>query len=266
MLDRVKTGIRDSLPRGLQVPLKYWFSKFRGDLEREMSLLPDLLSVNGRFVDVGANRGVYAYASARLCGHVELFEPNPHCAVVLRAFAESRPNTRVHNVALSDHQGSAIRQVPVDEAGIDHDSSATIEESPTCCSREYTVRLATLDSFHLSDVELIKIDVEGHESRVVHGASKTISSQMPALLIEIEQRHLRCPIADVFQQLIELGYDGFFMGTNGALQPLSEFNSKTHQAVANLGGIDGCYTNNFLFLHRMRLLSGEYRKLVEPIR
>jgi FkbM family methyltransferase len=262
MLNTLKLGVRDSFPKRFQVPIKYWYSKFRKDLEREMKLLPKLLRGDGRFIDVGANRGVYAYVAEKLCQHVELFEPNPYCADVLNSFAENRPNIRVYNVALSDRQGAATLQVPVDEVGVEHDSSATIERILSGCVRKHCVELATLDSFGFRDVKLIKIDVEGHESKVVYGAAQTISSQKPALLIEIEQRHLEQPLAHVFKQVQDFGYAGFFLGLNCALYPLSEFEAARHQAVTNLGSRRHYYINNFLFLHRIRLAAGQYSSIV----
>ena len=42
-----------------------------------------------------------------------------------------------------------------------------------------------LDSFNFSTVDLIKIDVEGHEHQVVNGALKTIQRCRPAIVVEI---------------------------------------------------------------------------------
>jgi hypothetical protein len=169
---------------------------------------------------------------------------------------------RVHAVALSDQQGVADLQVPVDAAGIEHDSSATIEKIAIDGFRTHRVQMTTLDSFQFRDVEFIKIDVEGHESRVVDGAAETIKSQMPAMLIEIEQRHIERPISEVFKQVLNFGYEGFFLGLDGRLRPLSEFDPVAHQSVSHLGGRRGCYVNNFLFLNCKRLSAGEYKSLI----
>ena len=47
------------------------------------------------------------------------------------------------------------------------------------------VRLVTLDSFNLSNISLIKIDVEGMEIDVLRGATETIKNNRPALYIEM---------------------------------------------------------------------------------
>lgn len=260
MLRTLKTAIRDALPRRYQVPLKFWYSKLRGDLEDEMALLPKLLNPSDRVIDIGANRGVYAYPLARLGARVELFEPNPACAQILASWAAQKPNVSLHVVALSDHEGSAVLQIPVDATGVEHDASASIEKSGSGEFREQVVPLVTLDSFQFRQVALIKIDVEGHEFRVVEGSQKTIASDKPALLIEIEQRHNSRPITEVFQRVTDFGYVGFFM-SQGHLRPLTEFDVSAHQTPGNLGGKSGAYINNFLFLHHSRLARGEYSRL-----
>lgn len=262
MLINLKTKIRDLLPKRLQVPIKYWYCKVSQNLEEELNLLPKLVRSSGRAVDVGANRGVYAYRLSRLCAHVELFEPNPHCAAVLNAFALSRSNVRLHVIALSDQSGFADLRVPVDYEGVEHDSSATIERAVTCDFRSHRVRLNTLDSYEFNDIDFIKIDVEGHESRVIAGASETIRAQMPALLIEIEQRHCERPIKDIFEQVQGYGYEGFFLDAGGALRRLRDFNLAKHQVVANLFGRRTYYINNFLFLHSKKLQAGEYESVI----
>jgi hypothetical protein len=123
------------------------------------------------------------------------------------------------------------------------------------------VPLQTLDSYRFEGVSLIKIDVEGHEYSVIEGAAKTITSSRPALLIEIEQRHIHRPIADVFEKIRGFCYQGFFMGVLG-LTSLEEFDVARHQSMENFGTEKAPYINNFLFLHRDRLKDGEYSALL----
>jgi hypothetical protein len=46
------------------------------------------------------------------------------------------------------------------------------------------VETCTLDSFGFTEVDLLKIDVEGHEMAVLAGARETISRCLPWLIIE----------------------------------------------------------------------------------
>ena len=50
------------------------------------------------------------------------------------------------------------------------------------------IPLKTLDSFNFSDVDLIKIDVEGYEQDILLGALETIEKNRPVLVIE-QQKH-----------------------------------------------------------------------------
>ena len=256
----LKSVIRDALPRRYQVPLKFWYNKLRDDLEDEMALLPKLLKPSDTVIDIGANRGVYAYSLARIGARVELFEPNPACAQILASWAAPRPNVNLHRVALSDHEGSAQLQIPVDEAGVEHDSSASIERSDSGQFREHVVPFATLDSFQFPQVALIKIDVEGHELSVVKGAQKTIASNKPALLIEIERRHVNHPFSSTFNLLQDEGYRSFFFDAM-ILRPIDEFDVDRDQRLGDLGIHNTRYINNFLFLHETHLGNGGYAQL-----
>lgn len=260
MLSTLKSAIRDALPRRYQVPLKFWYSKLRGDLEDEMVLLPKLLKPSEIVIDIGANRGVYAYTLARIGARVELFEPNPVCAQILASWAAQWPNVNLHSVALSDHEGSAELQIPVDDAGVEHDASASIEKSDSGQFREQVVPLATLDSFQFLQVALIKIDVEGHEFSVVQGAQKTIASDKPALLIEIERRHVNHSFSATFNFLQGEGYRSFFFDA-GILRPIDEFDVDRDQRLDNLGMHNSRYINNFLFLHETHIGNGSYAQL-----
>lgn len=252
---------RDLLPKHYQVPVKYWYCWLRGALEDEMKLLELLVRSHDLVVDVGGNRGIYAYQFWRLGARVEVFEPNPACSRVLSAWAAGKAGVNVHSVALSSHSGSANLHIPIDESGIEHDSSASIENTGFGRSHDEWVPLQTRDSFGFEDVSLIKIDVEGHEYSVIEGAGATLAASRPALLVEIEQRHANRPIGEVFAKIKGYGYQGYFIGVDG-MAALESFDVARHQSMEHFGTSKGEYINNFLFLHRDRLADGEYAPLV----
>ncbi len=257
----LKGVVRDMLPLRLQVPIKYHYGRLRQELEPEMALLPALVAAGDRVIDVGGNRGTYAYRLATLGARVEVFEPNPICLRVLRDWAEHRGAVNVHAVALSASNGTAELAIPIDEAGVEHDASASIEHGVGTDVRLETVPIATLDSFGFRDASLIKIDVEGHELSVIEGGLETIAASSPALLIEIEQRHLSKPIEESFARITQLGYDGFFLDS-GKLVPLAEFDLNRHQVIADFENKIAQYFNNFLFLSSRKISSGQYRNVV----
>lgn len=261
MIKGLTTLVRDMLPIRYQVPAKYWYGSLRGGLEEEMRFLPSLVAQGDRVIDIGGNRGIYAYLLWRLGARVEVFEPNPTCFAVLESWATGKPSVHLHSVALSNCSGSASLHIPVDEAGVEHDASASIENAGLAQTRDQLVSLQTLDSYHFEGLSLIKIDVEGHEYSVIEGATTTIASSKPALLIEIEQRHIDRPIADVFQKILGFGYKGFFLGESG-LTPLARFDVARHQSMENFGISNEPYINNFLFLHETRIENGEYGDLI----
>jgi FkbM family methyltransferase len=261
MWSKLKEMGRDLIPKRYQVPVKYWYCWVCGTLEDEMKLLEFLVRRHDLVVDVGGNRGMYTYQFWKLGARVEVFEPNPACARVLSAWALGKSGVNVHSVALSSHAGSANLHIPIDESGIEHDSSASIENTGFAHSHDELVPLQTLDSFGLEDVSLIKIDVEGHEYRVIEGAGATLAASRPALLVEIEQRHTSRPIAEVFEKIKGYGYQGYFISMN-AMTALEKFDVARHQSMEHFGTGKGEYINNFLFLHRDRLANVEPAPLV----
>jgi hypothetical protein len=64
------------------------------------------------------------------------------------------------------------------------------------------VEVRPIDEFAVTDLDFMKVDVEGHEVEVLQGALETIKQCRPALFIEIGQVRLKS-IADI---LIPIGY------------------------------------------------------------
>lgn len=228
-------------PLRYQLPLRFQYERLIGRLEPEMDILDQLLSSKKLVVDVGANVGLFSYFLAKMGKDVEAFEPLPECANAIDAYRSSR--IRVHNVALSSKPGTLKLYTPLIN-GIPYpgNSSFTAVEGPHE-SREVPVQ--TLDQYHYEKVCLIKIDVEGHELDVLKGATQTLGRERPVLLVEIEQRHLQVPMAEVFAYVLEQRYNGFFL-VSGKLMPLSGFVYEEHQDVGDIDSPD--YINNFIFL------------------
>ena len=120
LLQKLKSSARDLLPARLQVPAKYWFSRFNGTAEPEMAMLPALVRAGDRVIDIGGNRGIYAYRLAKLGARIDVFEPNPTCLAVLHPWAASVPGVTIHATALSSHSGEATLHIPRDASGVEH--------------------------------------------------------------------------------------------------------------------------------------------------
>jgi FkbM family methyltransferase len=222
-----------------------------------MNLLRLIVAADDSVVDVGGNRGIYAYKFWRLGARVEVFEPNPICFRVLTAWCVNKRSVNVHAIALSSCLGHASLHIPIDETGVEHDASASIESTGFLQARDEIVALQTLDSYCFDEVKFIKIDVEGHEAKVISGATNTIILAKPAILVEIEQRHCDFPISNTFNQIRALGYKGFFLRGN-VIVSLDDFDVEKDQAIVNLDTYKELYINNFLFLPQSKLDGGEY--------
>ncbi len=261
MRKSLKGQLRDLLPENLQVPVKFMLNQVFGQLEREVQLLRYLAKSGDSVIDIGGNRGVYAYAFWRLGFQVDVFEPNPLCAKIISAWG-GKKNIRVHEVALSDQVGFSKLHIPVDVSGVEHDASASLEHNDFEQSHDIKVKLTTLDSFKYTDVSLIKIDVEGHETAVLQGAEQTILMSKPALLIEIEQRHNCRNISEIFDRIKDWDYQGYYL-KDKKLYALHEFVLERDQVSSHMGVSNVIYINNFLFLHRVRISEGRYNALFQ---
>ena len=178
----VEDRIKNLLPARLYYPYK--ISRELRGVEPEVAMLRELVPGGCTAIDVGANRGYYSWALAGVAGTVEAFEPNP----VLARFAQAKlgKRARLHEVALSDHEGVATLYVPRRASGSSLHIIGNLD-NVYAHDRvdEIQVRLATLDSYGFENVGFLKIDVEGSEMEVLAGARETIRINRPNMLIEL---------------------------------------------------------------------------------
>ena len=260
----IKSVINNALYK--LAPNVYW--KRRLDLlrrvsgEPELRYLPILCDVGKQSVDVGADDGLYAVRMAALSQHCTAFEARPQKAALLQELVNTNGlNITVCSVALSDIAGTATLRILDKDGGRSTIEDANDLDDPDQSSRrELTVCTKTLDSYKLSHVGCIKIDVEGHESAVLTGSRETLKREMPNLIIEAEERHKPGAVKDVFGFLASLGYAGYFI-LEGKLTSTLSFDVDKHQNPANIGGWKsgyirhGVYVNNFIFVSTNNLSS-----------
>lgn len=173
-------------------------------------------------VDAGANIGCITALLSRWAGpggRVFSFEPAPETFDLLERAVRRLALTNVETIraALSDQPGFAELRVPAGREGIENLYEATLEglpndARPARAIRVRTVRLDDVVNRWAGEISFIKIDVEGHEEKVLRGGLETLRRHRPALLIEIDG-NLDDPSSSagrVCQTLGQMGYRPYF--------------------------------------------------------
>jgi FkbM family methyltransferase len=163
-----------------------------------MRFMQDYLRPGDRFIDVGANVGLYSLLARSVVGptgRVDAFEPG---TAVLPRLEESLrlnqlENVVVHRVGL----GEAAGQVVFDSTGDDCTAHVApgaipgVHDSPNACqhdaSQHDAIQIVRLDEY-LPDVSyaMAKFDIEGYEPFAIRGASRFLDrGNPPVMLIEM---------------------------------------------------------------------------------
>ena len=223
--------------------MRYRTGKERRRGEAEVALLPFLADPGRVSLDIGANKGVYAWLLRACSRKVYAFEPNPKMFRFLRRIESER--IAVSNVALSDRSGTAPLRVPRHRRGGFSNQGASLSDVKVPDDfMGVSVETRRLDDLEIADVGFIKIDVEGFEQAVLEGARETIARDRPSLLIEMEEAHTKRPIEDAVAAVEALGYRGLFMH-RGVLRPTDAFDGDRHHRKAESRAD---YVFNFVFL------------------
>ncbi|MGG5890435.1 FkbM family methyltransferase [Falsiroseomonas sp. HC035] len=199
----------------------YHLARERRRGEQEIRLVPVLADRSRVSLDIGANKGVWSEALRPHSSSVHAFEPNPKIHEVLRRGIGS--GVTVHDIALSDTSGSAELRVPRHRSGgySNQGASLSTEKIGAAEYGSVVVDARRLDDLDLGEVGFIKIDVEGFELAVVEGARETLRRHRPNMVIEIEEKHTRRPIAELLGAVCAHGYQAFALD-RGVLRRTSQ--------------------------------------------
>jgi FkbM family methyltransferase len=184
---------------------------FRG-YERHPSYIPKRGNI---VIDVGAFIGLYSLKAAKLGALVIAVEPNPV------SFAGLCENIKLNNfgniipinIALSDHEGLGYLNI-VDKRmpfSIAHISRA---DMPNVVRIKLTTLDSLIESLGLSRVDIMKVDVEGHELEVLKGCQNSLRKKLISKLIVEVHTPVRVRLLGITQLLKSYRYkiDGIFEG------------------------------------------------------
>ena len=179
----------------------------------EFAFLDRTLRRGMTFVDVGANDGLYTLFAARRVGsrgRVVAVEPSSRERGNLeRNLALNRlKNVTVVPAALAAEAGRADLQIAPAVHGGHNTLGGFAHEGVTAIAAE-PVAVETLDAvaqrLALGKVDVIKIDVEGAEVKVLAGGRELLKAWRPVLLIEANEQALRKQATSTEEMLALLG-------------------------------------------------------------
>lgn len=186
--------------------------------------LADRIAPSARMVvDVGANLGNWTtmFAQRMRCpGQAVLFEPNPEAAERLEQMAWPNPGLQVDVLrkAVGDTPGTAAFFA---EEGFGETSSLVQSHSLTQ-ARKLHVPVTTLDNematCGIDRIDMLKIDAEGYDLRVLQGAAGLLRGQrVGAVQFEYNAPWAAAgsTLCQAFQFLEEMGYAVFLLKLGG---------------------------------------------------
>lgn len=197
-------------------------------------------------IDVGAYFGLFSIIAALGggVGRVIAIEPNPNTLPKLRhniQLNKMSSKIEVEGKACGEHRDFLPLMIPKDRKT---SSGAQMEESHLNEKSDWEkagiVEVVPLDDFlqthQISSVAAIKIDAEGFELKVLHGAKEILRHSHPVIIVEILDFNLYLKVTDFLQQF------GYLSG-----KPLDGYSlSYEHQ-----NGVDNIeIARNYLFTHQ----------------
>jgi FkbM family methyltransferase len=212
----------------------------------------------GTIIEVGANKGsMTLHFSVWEQQKVVAFEPFPPIFEILsetltEGFRGKIPDrVRLIQAAVGEKPGQAKLRVPKTEHGIIDEWASlakTFEGMEGVEYEEVDVPVWTIDALDIADVTNIKIDAEGYEIEVLHGAHRTLQKCRPVLSVECEERHRRGTTWYVPGFMRALDYNGFWYDyRTNEFWPISKFDRDKMQ-VAGSSPRDYTYGEPYIFL------------------
>jgi FkbM family methyltransferase len=168
------------------------YSSWEGHL---VNLYYNLITENNIVIDIGANIGYHSVHFGKLVGssgRVFSFEPQKLIYDILSTNILKNGLSNIitqYNFGLSSKKQtkylSNIKDMTYNNGMVNFGGVQLNDE----ITGGPIINVESLDNIFTGNVNFIKIDIEGMESEVIKGATKTIKNSLPIILIEISKNH-----------------------------------------------------------------------------
>ena len=213
-------------PMGPYIYVRWWDYVERGCAigtweRRYMELFCSKIKEGDVVVDVGAYIGIFSLLASERVGDkgcVYAFEPVPRSYERLMRNLEINKvkNVKAYNLGLSDRNESLPVYIPKEipaEASLCQSSATEFSKGTNMQKEVIKVSLKPFDQFSeeegLNHVDVVKIDVEGAELKVLKGMKKVLKSDNLKLFVEISPQLIEL-MGGTVQELIKLLSDSGF--------------------------------------------------------
>ncbi len=133
--------------------------------------------------DVGANIGKYSVLVKDVFGEqarVYAFEPSHKTFQTLQANLGDKNGVKIYNFGFGDKNSKEVLFSDLDQSGLASIYKRNLDHLQIVMNKEEEVEIKTLDVFveehDINHIHLLKLDVEGHEKKVLDGAAKMLKS------------------------------------------------------------------------------------------
>ena len=207
----------------------YFMIKNKTKMDPESLILNRFLQKNDVAVDVGANGGDWTYRMSNLVGehgHIYAFEADTYYSLATKHVFRllGLKNITLFPVGLSDKREKLFLRVAEND-GSRHNGRAFIDKNAKLDDVGLEIiQLETLDSYtkkysRLSDVKLIKCDVEGYELFVFKGADNIIKNKKPVVILEVGHFERQGYTAKtLYNHFKQYGYKAFALTVSNTLE------------------------------------------------
>ncbi|MBY0407612.1 MAG: FkbM family methyltransferase [Rickettsiales bacterium] len=196
------------------------------------------------FVDVGANAGNHALFMSQLADRVLAFEP---FARVREQMEENLALNHITNVqvfpfALSDKE-ETLPFYASGESNLGASSFAKAHKQDSAYLGDMQLRVgdAVLREMGITQVDILKVDVEGFEKPVLRGLTETISASRPLMVVEFtETTRKDVENVDVFRSLFPEDYGFYYFAQGNANTGRYRLESYSYGMTPHIEDIIAC--------------------------
>ena len=166
---------------------------------------------NDIVIEVGANIGAHTLLIGSLVGNggsVIAVEPTDFALKKLRKNIDLNP--QIKSIDVVDSIASDAEILIIDNLNSDWSLDST--QSPQRLKSEATTVDLIVDKYKCTRVDLLKIDVDGYDFKVLKGSKNTIEKFKPNIFIELCEYTLKGKgdsVKDIFKFLFDYGYECF---------------------------------------------------------